>query len=88
MFAIPVFAIVYGLAFRLPSQDRGRLLPLRLLLFSTVVMLPIGASWAYDWARQFPIEGSIVRMLTSSQSLMGWLLLAAGSAIAVIWFTA
>lgn len=86
--AVPVFAILYALAFRLPSHDRGRLLALRLLLFSTSVMVPIGGAWAYGWKRQFPIKRVEVRILTSLQSLLGWLLLAAGSALAVIWFTA
>ena len=86
--AVPAFAIVYALAFWLLGEARGRLFWLKVFGLSMSVMLPIGGAWAYDWNRQFPIKTPVVRALTSLQSLLGWLLLAAGSALAVIWFTA
>ena len=80
------YFVRYYYAFRQSPSTYDVRFRVKTFAFSLAVMAPIAKAWAYDWDHQFPIER--VSIATSIQSLLGWLLLAAGSALAVIWFTA
>ena len=80
------YFVRYYYAFRRSPSTYDVRFRVKTFAFSLAVMAPIAKAWAYHWDHQFPTEQ--VSIATSIQSLMGWVLLAAGSALAVIWFTA